>query len=73
MDVGVQNIAATGLETPLITELPPNDPTLEKKVVQEIVDLIRSRKNPIVIVDGGKSPRLEDGCATLEEYRCGKK
>ncbi|KAK9235102.1 thiamine diphosphate-binding protein [Lipomyces kononenkoae] len=53
VDVGPQTIVSRNLETPLPTTLPPNPPELEQSVVDKIVDLLSSRKHPIIVVDGG--------------------
>jgi pyruvate decarboxylase len=55
VNIGTQTIPVTGLQTPLVTTLPPNDPEVESKVVRQIIDLLASRTNPVIIVDGGKS------------------
>jgi len=43
---------AHGLETPLKTDLPPNDIALERKIVAEIRSRLERSENPIIIVDG---------------------
>jgi pyruvate decarboxylase len=43
---------ATGLKTPLRTELPPNNPDLEAMVVDELRNLLEQKSRPIMIVDG---------------------
>ncbi|KAH8807860.1 putative pyruvate decarboxylase [Xylogone sp. PMI_703] len=53
VDVGVQTISSIGLQSPLITMLPPNDPNTEAKVIREIINQLRAKKNTIVLVDGG--------------------
>lgn len=52
VNIGTQTIPVTGLQTPLVTTLPPNDPEVESKVVRQIIDLLASRTNPVIIVDG---------------------
>lgn len=52
VNIGTQTIPVTGLQTPLVTTLPPNDPDVESKVVRQIIDLLASRTNPVIIVDG---------------------
>jgi len=37
----------------LVTELPPNDPAIQAKVVNEILNLVHAAKNPVILVDGG--------------------
>lgn len=53
VNIGTQTIPVTGLQIPLITTLPPNDTEVESKVVRQIIDLLASRTNPVIIVDGG--------------------
>jgi pyruvate decarboxylase len=54
VDIGPHQISDYGLQTPLITSLPANDDIQEAKVTALIVDLLKSRKNPVVVFDGGK-------------------
>ncbi|KAK9319254.1 thiamine diphosphate-binding protein [Lipomyces orientalis] len=53
VDIGPQTIYTRNLETPLQTSLQPNPHELEKSVVDKITDLLSSRQNPIMLVDGG--------------------
>ncbi|KAK9327184.1 thiamine diphosphate-binding protein [Lipomyces starkeyi] len=53
VDIGPQTISSVNLETPLQMSLPPNPTELENIVVDKITSLFSSRKNPIIIVDGG--------------------
>jgi hypothetical protein len=52
--MGPRIIPAGNLQVPLITSLPPNNRTEELEAVSQIVELLRSRKNPVIVVDGGK-------------------
>jgi pyruvate decarboxylase len=42
---------ASGLKMPLRTDLPPNNPDLEKMVVDELRSLLEQKSCPIIIVD----------------------
>jgi pyruvate decarboxylase len=53
-NIGTLTIPVTGLQTPLVTTLPPNDEEVEENVVRQIIDLLASRTNTVVIFDGGK-------------------
>ncbi|KAF5604241.1 pyruvate decarboxylase [Fusarium pseudoanthophilum] len=55
VDIAYEMIDAEGLNAPIPTEMPPNDPTLEETVVEEIRKLMERSNNPAIIVDGGKS------------------
>ncbi|RFU29302.1 hypothetical protein B7463_g7048, partial [Scytalidium lignicola] len=52
-DIAMKIISPEQLKTPLITNLPANDPVLQSTVVQNIFGKIESASNPIIIVDGG--------------------
>lgn len=54
MDIGPKLITSAALQTPLITSLPHNDEQAEPKAVFKIIKLLRTRKNPVIVVDGGK-------------------
>jgi pyruvate decarboxylase len=54
VNIGTLTIPVTGLQTPLVTTLPPNDEEVEENVVRQIIDLLASRTNTVVIFDGGK-------------------
>jgi len=53
VNIGTLTIPVTGLQTPLVTTLPPNDEEVEENVVRQIIDLLASRTNTVVIFDGG--------------------
>lgn len=42
----------SGLKTPLLAELPPNDLELEKRVVGDLRMLLEQKKSPTFIIDG---------------------
>lgn len=52
--MGPKHIPSVTLQTPLITSLPVNDDKLELQAVSKIIDLLRTRKDPVIVVDGGK-------------------
>jgi pyruvate decarboxylase len=52
--MGPKLISSATLQTPLITSLPQNDEQAELKAVSKIIELLRTRKNPVIVVDGGK-------------------
>ena len=52
VDMSHRPIPAEGLKTPLVTELPRNDPTAEETVVGEIVSRVQKSSYPVIIVDG---------------------
>ena len=54
VNIGTLTIPVAGLQTPLVTTLPPNDEEVEGNVVRQIIDLLASRTNTVVIFDGGK-------------------
>lgn len=54
VDIGPKLIPTSPLKSPLIKSLPPNDKAKEMRAVSQIIDLLRSRKNPVIVVDGGK-------------------
>jgi pyruvate decarboxylase len=53
VDIAYETIDSSGLEVPILTTLEPNDPTLERKVVGQIRELLEGSRNPSIIVDGG--------------------
>ena len=54
VDVGYLEVDDSRLKTPLAIELPPNDPSVEKKVVEELRALLEKANHPSIIVDGSK-------------------
>lgn len=52
--MGPKLVSSATLQTPLITSLPQNDEQAELKAVSKIIELLRTRKNPVIVVDGGK-------------------
>ena len=52
VDMSYRLIPAEGLNTPLKTELPPNDQATEDKVVTEILSCIEKGTYPVIIADG---------------------
>jgi pyruvate decarboxylase len=54
VDVGYLEVDDSRLKTPLSIELPPNDPSVEKKVVEELRALLEKANHPSIIVDGSK-------------------
>jgi TPP-dependent 2-oxoacid decarboxylase len=55
VDVGYLEVDDSHLKTPLAIELPPNDPSVEKKVVEGLRVLLEKANHPSIIVDGSKS------------------
>jgi hypothetical protein len=55
VDIGPRQIANTSLHTALTTSLPANDEVQEAKVVAHIIDLLKTRKDPVIVFDGGRS------------------
>ncbi|KAJ4004002.1 Pyruvate decarboxylase 1 [Fusarium irregulare] len=53
VDIAYEVINAEGLDVPIPTGLQPNDPALERKVIDEIRKLIDNAEKPAIIVDGG--------------------
>ncbi|KAK9365562.1 thiamine diphosphate-binding protein [Lipomyces kononenkoae] len=53
VDIGPKIVHTRNLETKLQKAIPPNPPELEKSVTDKIIDLLLSRKDPIILVDGG--------------------
>ena len=54
MDIGPKVISSASLKAPLVTSLPQNNEAEELRVVSKIISLLQSRKNPVIVVDGGK-------------------
>ncbi|KAK9369637.1 thiamine diphosphate-binding protein [Lipomyces kononenkoae] len=66
VDIGPQTVSSHYLEVPLQKSLPPNPPELEQLVVDQIIGLLSSRKNPIIVVDGGAiRNRVIEECTEL--------
>ncbi|RGP59216.1 putative pdc1-pyruvate decarboxylase, isozyme 1 [Fusarium sporotrichioides] len=53
VDIAYETIDSSGLEVRIPTTLEPNDPTLERKAVDRIRELLEGSHNPGIIVDGG--------------------
>jgi pyruvate decarboxylase len=56
--MGPKLIPSSTLQTPLITSLPSNNQGQELQAVSQIIDLLKTRKDPVIVVDGGKLKRL---------------
>lgn len=54
VDMGPKLIPSNTLQTPLVTSLPLNDDAAELKAVSKIISLLKSRKDPVIVVDGSK-------------------
>lgn len=52
VDMSHEPCKADGLQTPLVTELPANDPQLEKEVVAKLRNMLETKRNPVILVDG---------------------
>lgn len=52
VDVGYLEVDNARLKTPLSTELPPNDKSLEADTVTELRGMLEKASHPIIIVDG---------------------
>lgn len=52
-DVAYAKIPVSYLEKKIVTTLPENNPDIERKVVQDIIQNLESAKSPIIMVDGG--------------------
>ena len=52
VDMSHRLISSQGLDTPLKTELPPNDKTIEEQVVAEIISRLEKSSHPVIFVDG---------------------
>jgi pyruvate decarboxylase len=52
--MGPKLIPSNPLQTPLVKALPHNDEVAELQAVSKIIGLLKSRKDPIVVIDGGK-------------------
>ena len=52
VDMSHQLIWANGLQSPLQTELPPNDGTIQSVVVDKILQRLGRSEHPVIIVDG---------------------
>ena len=55
VDIAYELIDADGLDVPIPISLQPNDPALEKKVINEMRRMIEHAEKPAIIVDGGES------------------
>ncbi|EWG48950.1 pyruvate decarboxylase [Fusarium verticillioides 7600] len=53
VDIAYEMIDAEGLNVPIPTELPPNDPSIEETVIEEIRNLMERSNTAAIIVDGG--------------------
>lgn len=52
--MGPKLIPSDTLQTRLITSLPLNDDAAELQAVSKIISLLKSRKDPVIVVDGSK-------------------
>lgn len=59
VDMSHRLVSAKGLETPLRTELPPNDQKAEANVVDQIVQKLGQSSYPVIILDGNA---VRNGC-----------
>jgi pyruvate decarboxylase len=53
-DIAYAPVSDEGLKTALTTALPPNDKSLEEKVVSMIRSKIEAATNPVIVVDGSE-------------------
>lgn len=53
VDTGVQNTPSSSLSTDLKITLPENDPVKEKTALSDIIKLLGSRNQSVVVIDGG--------------------
>jgi pyruvate decarboxylase len=65
VDIGPKLIPSSTLQTPLVTSLPNNDQAQESQAVSHIIDLLKSRKDPVIVVDGGK---LSTSAPTMTQF-----
>lgn len=54
VDIGPKMIPKSSLQKPLDMKLPANDASVESSVASEIIELLKSRKDPVIVVDGGE-------------------
>lgn len=52
-NIAYAKISSKPLQTPLDLSFPPNDPATEAEAVDEIIEMIRRSKKPIVLADAG--------------------
>lgn len=52
--MGPKVISSSPLKTRLITTLPQNNEIEEQQAVAKIISLLQTRKNPVIVIDGGK-------------------
>jgi pyruvate decarboxylase len=62
VDMGPRMIPRSGLKSPVVTTLPPNDAGKETMAVAEVINLLKSRAAPVIVIDGGK---LRQQCGKL--------
>jgi pyruvate decarboxylase len=55
VDIGYLEVDDSRLKTPLSIELPPNDASVERKVVEQLRAMLEKANHPAIIVDGSKS------------------
>lgn len=60
VDIGPKTIPSSHLSKPLITTLPSNKEEEESEVITKIADLLKTRKDPVIVVDGGMFSPLFD-------------
>lgn len=53
MDIGPKTISSSHLSKPLITTLASNTDEEEAEVITKIASLLKSRKDPVIVIDGG--------------------
>ena len=51
--MGTKLIPSSTLQTRLVTSLPYNDEAAELQAISKIIGLLQSRKDPVVVIDGG--------------------
>ncbi|KAJ5613930.1 hypothetical protein N7528_007584 [Penicillium herquei] len=68
VDIGPQVICSDLLESPLQVLLPKNESDLEAKAIEEIILLLRSSKQPVILIDGGaiRHGLVEESTALVE-------
>ncbi|KIN07253.1 hypothetical protein OIDMADRAFT_36813 [Oidiodendron maius Zn] len=68
VDMGPKLIPSDTLQTRLITSLPLNDDAAESQAVSKIISLLKSRKDPVIVVDGSavRNNVIEESTALIE-------
>jgi pyruvate decarboxylase len=65
VDMAYESIPASGLESLILTTLPPNVPEVENLVVERIIAVVENAKKPIIIFDGGTWCLLSRGKVSI--------